>query len=80
MQRTPVKRDAGITGAVMAQFVVDANGRAEVQTFKVLKSDHEELSEAVRRSLPDMRFTPAEKGGHKVKQLVQEPFTFTISR
>jgi TonB family protein len=71
-------REEGITGTVLVQFVVDTNGRADMHTFKVLKSAHEELSEAVRHDLPDMRFTPAVKGGHKVEQLVQEPFGFYI--
>ena len=32
------------------------------------------------RPLPNMRFYPAEVGGKKVKQLVQQPFTFSLSK
>ena len=32
--------------------------------------------QAVKNALPFLRFYPAEVGGHKVKQLVQQPFTF----
>ena len=68
----------GVKGKVIAQFVVDTTGRADVSTFKVLESDHELFSAAVKSALPRMRFIPAEVGGHKVKQLVQQPFVFDL--
>jgi TonB family protein len=71
-------RQARVTGTVLIQFVVDTNGKADLSTFKVLRSPDQGFSDAVRRVLPDMRYTPAEIGGHKVKQLVQEPFAFGI--
>jgi TonB family protein len=71
-------RRAMVSGQVLAQFVVDTNGLAELSTFKVLKSTNPQFDDAVWRVLPDMRFTPARIGGHKVKQLVQEPFSFAI--
>jgi len=71
-------KSAQIEGEVLASFVVDTTGRADVRTFKVLKSTHQQFTDAVRRALPQMRFLPAEVGGRKVKQLVQQPFTFAI--
>jgi protein TonB len=71
-------KQASIEGEVLASFVVDTTGRADVSTFKVLKSTHQQFTDAVRRALPRMRFLPAEVGGRKVKQLVQQPFTFAI--
>lgn len=71
-------RSAGIQGRVLAQFVVDTTGRVEVETFQVIESDNEQFTQAVRRVLPRMRFYPAEIGGQKVKQLVQQPFVFAI--
>lgn len=73
-------RSAGIEGTVMAQFVVDTTGRAEMATFKVLKSDNDLFSNAVKNALQRMRFLPAEVGGRKVKQLVQQPFQFSLNR
>jgi protein TonB len=73
-------RSAGIEGEVLAQFVVDTNGRADMSTFKVLKSTQDAFTDEVKRALPKMRFYPAEIGGHKVKQLVQEPFSFAIQK
>jgi len=73
-------RTAGIEGTVLAQFVVDTTGRAEMNTFKVLKSDNDLFSNAVKNALQRMRFLPAEVGGRKVKQLVQQPFQFSLNR
>ncbi len=67
-----------VAGEVLAQFVVDTSGRAEMSTFKVLKSSHDLFADAVKTALPKMRFIPAEVGGRKVKQLVQQPFGFKI--
>lgn len=75
-----ILRQAGVEGEVLAQFVVDAEGRAEVGTFKPLKSSHELFAQAVVTALPDMRFVPAEVGGRRVRQLVQQPFAFRIAK
>lgn len=71
-------RSAGIAGQVLAEFVVDTTGRVESGTFRVIESDNEQFTQAVRQALPRMRFYPAEIGGRKVKQLVQQPFVFNI--
>ncbi|MGV3710259.1 MAG: TonB family protein [Gemmatimonas sp.] len=73
-------KSQGIEGVVLAAFVVDVDGTADVSTFKVYKSDNEEFTNAVRTALPKMLFTPAEVGGRPVRQLVQQPFTFSLSR
>jgi periplasmic protein TonB len=73
-------RSAGIEGSVLAQFVVDTTGRAEMNTFKALKSDNALFETAVKNALQRMRFLPAEVGGRKVKQLVQQPFQFSLNR
>lgn len=73
-------RAANIEGQVVAKFVVDTNGRADMRTFEIIKSDHELFTNAVRNSLPNFRFYPAELGGRKVKQLVQMPFLFSLAK
>ncbi|MFN7530911.1 MAG: energy transducer TonB [Gemmatimonas sp.] len=73
-------RSAGIEGTVLAQFVVDTVGRADMSTFKVLKSDNDLFSTSVKNYLGRARFLPAEVGGRKVKQLVQQPFQFSLNR
>ena len=49
-------------------------------TFKVLKSSSNELAESVKRAVASMSFNAAESNGKKVKQLVQQPFTFSLSK
>ena len=71
-------RSARVEGSVLAQFVVDTTGLVELSTFKVLKSSHELFTAAVKDALPAMRFTPAEAGGMRVRQLVEMPFPFNI--
>jgi len=73
-----VLRQSGFEGEVMAQFVVDTTGRADMSTFKELKSSHKLFTDAVKQILPRYKFFPAENGGRKVPQLVQMPFDFNI--
>ena len=73
-------RSSGVEGEVQAQFVVSEEGRADVSTFKVLKATNDLFASAVRSALPNMRFYPAEVGGKKVKQLVQQSFQFRLDR
>jgi len=73
-------RSANIEGEVLVQFVVDTTGRADISQFKVLKSSHDLFTSAVKSALGQMRFYPAEIGGRKVKQLVQQPFNFTLTK
>lgn len=73
-------RRAGIEGQVVARFVVDEDGRVEQGTLKFVRSDNPLFEEPVRAALARMRFTPAAVGGKKVRQLVEMPFVFTLSR
>src|SRR5687767_7395014 len=73
-------RQAGVEGEVLAQFVVDTTGKVEGGSLKILKSSHDLFVQSVRNALPNMKFIPAEVGGRKVKQLVQQPFTFSITK
>ena len=72
-------RLANKEGAVLAQFVVRETGLVDMTTFKALQSTHPAFTAAVTNALPTMRFEAAEVGGHKVPQLVQQPFTFSLS-
>lgn len=72
-------RESGVEGEVLAQFVVDQDGQAEMRTLRVLKSSHADFTRAVREYLPRMRFSPAELDGCKVRQVVQLPFAFKLN-
>ncbi|MDQ6635462.1 MAG: energy transducer TonB [Gemmatimonadota bacterium] len=72
-------RDAGIEGRVVAEFVVDTLGRAELDGLK-LDAPQALFADAVRAVLPRYRFTPGEAAGHKVRTRVQLPFDFALTR
>ena len=75
-----VLESSGIAGEVQAQFVVSSSGKADVESFKVLKSSNELFTQAVKNVLPRMRFSPAMIGGKPVNQLVQQSFQFAVPR
>ena len=79
--RFPVEQKAaGINGEVLAQFIVDTAGAPVMDSFKVLRASHGAFVDAIRAWLPTARFVPAEVNGKKVRQLVQQPFIFNISK
>jgi len=69
---------ARVAGVVIVQFVVNTEGRPEMNTFEVLKSSNDLFTQSVKEVLPNTRFVPAEVGGHEVRQLVQMPFGFKV--
>jgi len=75
-----VLESSGIAGEVQAQFVVNTQGKADMDQFKVLKSTNELFTQAVKNVLPRMRFSPAMIGGKPVNQLVQQSFQFAVPR
>ena len=75
-----VLESSGIAGEVQAQFVVRSDGKADMDTFKVLKSSNELFTQSVKNALARMRFSPAMIGGKPVNQLVQQSFQFAVPR
>jgi protein TonB len=71
-------RQAGVSGEVLAQFVVDTLGRVEPSSVRILASTHGLFERSVRAALASARFVPAEVRGQKVRQLVQRPFRFEV--
>lgn len=71
-------RAAKKQGQVLAQFVVNTDGTVDMSTIKILKTDDEQFSTAVRGALSEMRFSPATLGGKNVRQLLQQPFMFSM--
>lgn len=70
-------KGSGIGGEVIAQYVVDRNGRAVMETFKALSSPGPEFTAAVKAALPTWQFDAAVIRGTKVAQLVEQAFQFT---
>jgi TonB family protein len=71
-------RSSGIEGKVVAEFVVTENGRADVNSLRIISATNELFVESIRRALSRTRFRPATIGGQGVAQLVQQQFVFKL--
>ena len=69
----------GTEGLVDATYVVDTTGMVDTTTVQVLQSDDSLFTESVRTALGEMRFRPAKRSGHPVRQLVAQRFRFKIT-
>jgi TonB family protein len=69
----------GREGQVEATYVVDAAGRVDTTTIRVMRSDHPRFTESVREALAEARFRPATRGGKAVRQLVAQRFRFKVA-
>ncbi|MGQ0646161.1 MAG: TonB family protein [Gemmatimonadaceae bacterium] len=70
--------DKRIEGSVAVQYVVDTTGRADTTSFVVLSTTHADFAKSVKATLPQMRFRSAIMNSQKVRQLVQQLFSFKI--
>jgi hypothetical protein len=75
----PTLLAAHVQGFVNARYVVDTTGLADTATFNVLEATNPEFITAVKDVLPFMHFQPAKIGPMKVRQLVQQQFSFKIT-
>lgn len=71
-------RQANLSGQVLGQFVVDTMGLADLSTFRVLHTTNPWFTAAVYGALPFFRFVPAQIKGHKVRELIQQPYAFNV--
>ena len=73
-------RSAQVEGTVVARFVVDSVGRAEPASISILQTTHPLFADAVRQALLHSRYEPAMVGNRRVRQLVDQRFTFSLIR
>ena len=71
---------AGVEGSLLVQFVVDSTGRVDEKTLTFPNDAQPAFLRAVRDALVRSRYFPAELAGMRVRQLVQQQFTFVIAR
>jgi len=69
-----------VQGSVFTQYVVDTSGFADSTSLKIIRATHPEFALAVRAAIPYMRFSPARLGTQRVRQLVEQEFTFRIQQ
>jgi TonB family protein len=67
------------SGSALAEFVVSENGDVEPGSMRVVTATHHSFAQAAMQALLAAHFSPAMKGGVAVRQLVQQPFTFSFS-
>jgi protein TonB len=73
-------KSVGVEGVVSMRFIVGADGRVEPGSISVIDSPHKLFSDAVRASLLNSRYRPAEAGGRSVRQLVEQTFSFKLEK
>ena len=66
----------GMAGVVVVEAIIDTTGRLEPATFGVLSSPHPLFTVAVQEALERATFSPAERAGRPVRQLIQLRFMF----
>lgn len=76
----PALRAAGVQGRVLAEFVVDTLGHAELATLRFPDLPDPRFGDAVREALAGYRFSPGEVAGRRVRTRVALPFDFRLVR
>jgi protein TonB len=76
----PALRAAGVEGRVLAEFVVDTVGRAELATLRFPELPDPRFADAVRDAISRTRFSPGEVAGRPVRTRVVLPFDFRLLR
>ncbi len=73
----PSLRATGMSGVVIAEFVVDTTGRVEAETFGAISATDPLFVASARAAVAGASFRPARRKGQRVRQLVRLPFEFT---
>jgi TonB family protein len=76
----PALAQAGITGRVELEYVVDTSGRAEPGSLRTLASTRPEFEAAARATVLGTRYRPARLHGQVVRQLVRQTLRFQSER
>jgi len=70
-------RRAGITGEVLVEFIVDANG--DVRNAFAVRSTQREFETAAVQAVSKWKFKPGRKGGRAVNTRMQQPISFSLA-
>ena len=70
-------RRAGITGEVLVEFIVDANG--DVRNAFAVRSSQREFETAAVQAVSKWKFKPGRKGGRSVNTRMQQPISFSLA-
>lgn len=70
-------RRAGITGEVLVEFIVDANG--DVRNAFAVRSTQREFETSAVQAVSKWKFKPGRKGGRAVNTRMQQPISFSLA-
>lgn len=70
--------EQNIEGSTFVHYVVDTNGMVDTATIRVIRTSRAEFARAVRDALAIMRFRPAIHASQRVRQWVEQNFSFRI--
>jgi TonB family protein len=65
-----------ISGAVVIQFVIDAEGHVEPESVEIVESPHEGLNEPVKQMFLGAVYTPAQFDGKPVRMRIRQSMSF----
>ncbi len=72
----PLLRDSRVDGEVMVNFILDEEGRPEMETAQVTSASHPAFEAPALRAAERMRFRTAQIGGRDVRVRVTLPIRF----
>lgn len=72
--------DAGVEDSLEVQFVVDTTGRVDERSMSFPHNAERLFVASVREALMHSRYFPAQLGGQRVRQVVQQRFVFMLRR
>jgi len=79
-QYPPALEQAGITGRVVLEYLVDTTGRAEPGSLRTLVATYPAFEAAARATVLASRYRPARLGGRVVRQLVRQTLRFRVGQ
>lgn len=71
---------AGVEGRLLVRFVVDSTGKVDPKQMEFPSTAERGFVESIKYALMHSRYFPAELGGVRVRQLVQQEFVFLLQR
>ena len=72
-------RQAGITGRVVLQAVIDTSGLAEPASIQVIQSANAGFNDAAKRWIARALFRPARKSGRAVRVLIRQALDYSLT-
>jgi hypothetical protein len=63
-------------GEVLVEFIVEADGTVDMESYNIVWATHPAFGESVRRAVRETAWIPGVKQGRSVRQVLQQPYKF----